>query len=247
MDTVDTAFLAPEVTLNPKRRRQSYSREQKLRIVQETLKPGASVSVVARRHDVNANLVFTWRRHHQQGALVTAPRKPRKPKLLPVIVQPDKTELGPRESNLAQREVLAAPTGRIEIKFPGGGTSCRWDGRCGYLACGDPGAVAAMMPAGARIWLVAGVTDLRRRIDGLCALVQTALCEDPFAGHVFIFRGRRGDKVKILWHETDGRAVPVLQATASWLFCLATGPQRYRATDECAVIDAAGRHRLETT
>ncbi len=61
-----------------------------------------------------------------------------------------------------------------------------------------------MMPAGARIWLVAGVTDLRRGIDGLCALVQTALSESPFTGQIFIFRGRRGDKVKILWHETDG-------------------------------------------
>jgi transposase len=69
MDTIDTAVLASEVTLNPKRRRQSYSREEKLRIVQETFKPGASVSVVARRHDTNANLVFTWRRHHQQGSL----------------------------------------------------------------------------------------------------------------------------------------------------------------------------------
>lgn len=121
MDTIDTAVPAREVTLNPKRRRQSYSREEKLRIVQETLKPGASVSVVARRHDVNANLVFSWRRHHQQGSLVSAARKPRNPKLLPVLVQPDEAELEPRKSNLAQREVLAAPTGRIEIEFPGGG------------------------------------------------------------------------------------------------------------------------------
>ena len=121
MDTIDPAVLAREVTLNSKRRRQSYSGEEKLRIVQETLKPGASVSVVARRHDVNANLVFTWRRHHQQGSLVSAPRAPRKPKLLPVIVPPDEAEFGPRKSNLAQREVLAAPTGRIEIEFPGGG------------------------------------------------------------------------------------------------------------------------------
>jgi transposase len=121
MDTIDAAVLAREVTLNPKRRRRSYSREEKLRIVQESLEPGASVSVVARRHDVNANMVFTWRRYHQQGSLVSVPRKPRKPRLLPVIVQPDEAEHGPRKSDLAQREVLATPTGRIEIEFPGGG------------------------------------------------------------------------------------------------------------------------------
>lgn len=102
-----------------------------------------------------------------------------------------------------------------------------------------------MMPAGARIWLVAGVTDLRRGIDGLCALIQTALSEDPFSGQIFIFRGRRGEGEDSL--ARDGWAVPVLQAIASWSFRLATGPQRYRAADERAVVDAAGGHRLETT
>jgi transposase len=120
MDTIDTAVLAREVTLSPGRRRRSYSAEEKLRIVQETLRPGASVSVVARRHDVNANMVFTWRRHHQEGSLVSASRKPRKPKLLPVVVQPDDAGRGLRNSELAERDVVAAPTGRIEIEFSGG-------------------------------------------------------------------------------------------------------------------------------
>lgn len=61
-----------------------------------------------------------------------------------------------------------------------------------------------MTPAGARIWLVAGVTDMRKGMDSLCALVQTALADNPFSGQVFIFRGRRSDKVKVLWHEPDG-------------------------------------------
>ena len=59
-------------------------------------------------------------------------------------------------------------------------------------------------PAGVRIWLVAGVTDMRKGIDTLCALVQTALADNPFSGQLFIFRGRRGDVVKVLWHESDG-------------------------------------------
>ena len=119
MDTIDTTVAAREVTLGATRRRRSYSADEKLRIVQETLKPGASVSVVARRHDVNANMLFTWRRHHQVGLLVSVSRKPRKPKLLPVIVQPDEVERDARKSDLAPREVVA-PTGRIEIEFPGG-------------------------------------------------------------------------------------------------------------------------------
>jgi transposase len=45
------------------------------------------------------------------------------------------------------------------------------------------------LPAGTRVWLVAGVTDMRRGFDGLAAIVQTALDINPFGGHVFVFRG----------------------------------------------------------
>ena len=54
-------------------------------------------------------------------------------------------------------------------------------------------------PAGTRVWLAAGVTDMRRGFDGLASIVQGALLEDPFSGHVFVFRGRKGDRVKVLW------------------------------------------------
>jgi transposase len=57
---------------------------------------------------------------------------------------------------------------------------------------------------GTKIWLAAGVTDLRRGFDGLSAQVQTVLNEQPFSGHVFVFRGRRGDIVKLLWFDGDG-------------------------------------------
>ena len=59
-------------------------------------------------------------------------------------------------------------------------------------------------PAGAHIWIAAGTTDLRRGFTGLSALVQTALEQDPFSGHVFVFRGRRGDLLKLLWWDGDG-------------------------------------------
>jgi transposase len=60
------------------------------------------------------------------------------------------------------------------------------------------------LPLGTRVWLAAGVTDMRKGMDGLAALAQTALCENPFSGHVFVFRGRRGDLVKLLWFDGDG-------------------------------------------
>jgi transposase len=58
--------------------------------------------------------------------------------------------------------------------------------------------------AGTRIWIAAGITDLRRGFTGLSAIVQVALKEDPHSGHVFVFRGRRGDLIKLLWWDGDG-------------------------------------------
>ena len=60
------------------------------------------------------------------------------------------------------------------------------------------------IPARAQIWIAAGVTDLRRGFTGLSAAVQLKLEQDPFSGHVFVFRGRRGDLIKILWWDGDG-------------------------------------------
>ncbi len=61
-----------------------------------------------------------------------------------------------------------------------------------------------MIPIGTRIWIVAGITDLRRGFIGLSAMVQTALKENPFSGQMFVFRGRRGDLIKLLWFDGDG-------------------------------------------
>jgi transposase len=60
------------------------------------------------------------------------------------------------------------------------------------------------LPAGTRVWLAAGVTDMRKGMSGLAGLVQTSLEDDPFCGHLFVFRGRAGDLVKILWWSGDG-------------------------------------------
>lgn len=60
------------------------------------------------------------------------------------------------------------------------------------------------IPTNTRIWIVAGVTDMRRGFTGLSAMVQTALEENPLSGHVFVFRGRRGDLIKVLWFDGDG-------------------------------------------
>ena len=59
-------------------------------------------------------------------------------------------------------------------------------------------------PAGVRIWLAAGATDMRRGFDGLAALVAQQLNQDPFSGQIFAFRGRRGHLIKLLFWDGQG-------------------------------------------
>ena len=49
-----------------------------------------------------------------------------------------------------------------------------------------------------------GVTDMRKQFNGLSALAERVLKQDPFSGHLFVFRGRRGDLVKIVWWDGQG-------------------------------------------
>lgn len=71
-----------------------------------------------------------------------------------------------------------------------------------------PQAVSAPAPpSGVKVWLATGTTDMRRGMNGLSLQVQQALQRDPHAGDVYVFRGRRGDLLKILWHDGLGMSL----------------------------------------
>jgi transposase len=55
-----------------------------------------------------------------------------------------------------------------------------------------------------RIFLCTQPADMRRSFDGLAAMTKDILREDPLSGHLFVFRSRRGDRVKILWWSSGG-------------------------------------------
>jgi len=59
-------------------------------------------------------------------------------------------------------------------------------------------------PSCVRVWLAVGRTDMRRGMNGLALQVQETLGRDAFAGDLFVFRGARGDLIKILWHDGLG-------------------------------------------
>ena len=60
------------------------------------------------------------------------------------------------------------------------------------------------IPTGVRMWLATGRTDMRKGFDGLALLVQETRRRGPHCGHLFVFRGRRGDLIKVLWHDGQG-------------------------------------------
>ena len=60
------------------------------------------------------------------------------------------------------------------------------------------------VPSQTKIWLAAGVTDMRKGFAGLSSLAEKVLGQDPYNGHLFIFRGRRGDLIKVIWFDGQG-------------------------------------------
>jgi len=60
------------------------------------------------------------------------------------------------------------------------------------------------VPTGVHVWLATGHTDMRKGFNGLAVCVQEMLKRDPHSGNLFVFRGKRGDLVKLLWHDGQG-------------------------------------------
>lgn len=63
------------------------------------------------------------------------------------------------------------------------------------------------LPPSTRVFIATKPTDMRRSFDGLMAQVRDFLGHDPFSGHLFVFRNRPGDRLKILWWDRDGLAI----------------------------------------
>ena len=121
---METGQDSPESDGPMRRRRRSWSDEEKRRIVQETRQPGASVSAVARRHDVNANLVFTWRRQFGDEEFGGNDGCAFVPVVVPTEGAPSGGQAVAREESAASPDRVAAMpaevTGRIEIVLADG-------------------------------------------------------------------------------------------------------------------------------
>ena len=103
------------VAVAPKRRRRSWTLEEKRRIVDESLEDGSSIAKVARRHNLNANQLFTWRRQFgvernepQELAQALAP-------ILPVTIAPEAETDGAASGSTGQMEIVLAKGDRVLV------------------------------------------------------------------------------------------------------------------------------------
>ena len=69
-------------------------------------------------------------------------------------------------------------------------------------------------PAGTRVWIAGGVTDMRRGTNTIAVAVQQGLGRDPHAGEIFSFRGRKSDLVTLLWHDGVGMSLYIKRLEA---------------------------------
>lgn len=75
------------------------------------------------------------------------------------------------------------------------------------------------LPSAVKIYLCKEPTDMRRSFDGLAMMVQSIINHDPLSGHVFVFRNKRGNMLKLLYWDRDGYAIwykRLEKGTFSW-------------------------------
>jgi transposase len=195
-----------EIITGPERRRR-WSDEEKLQLVSEACRPGNSVSQVARQRGISASQLFGWRRQALAKGLITDNRSA--PSAAPALTSPGR---GRGDRRPRMRRGGAADTATESGPPPGTEIALRVATMCAWKAAltparGDhlcPEARMIGFPPGVRVWLATGHTDMRKGFASLALLVQEKLAQDPHAGHLFVFRGRRGDLIKVIWHDGQG-------------------------------------------
>lgn len=103
-------------------------------------------------------------------------------------------------------------------------------------------------PPGVRVWLATGHTDIRKGFATLALLVQEKLKTDPHCGHLFVFRGRRGDLIKVTWHDGQGACLfskRLERGRFIWPKVVAGREARRREGQSIGTEDSSGERRRD--
>ena len=181
-----------EVLTGPERRRR-WSEEQKRAIVAASLAPGAVISEVARRADVGAGQIYRWRK--ELGAVANG--------FAPVMITASEVRVAPTEEprTAVEPAIEVEFAGRVRVRIPGSVSAALATAVIKARRGDDP------VPSGVRVWLAVGHTDMRRGMNSLALQVQEKLGRDPHAGDLYVFWGKRGHLIKILWHDGIGMSL----------------------------------------
>ena len=173
-------------------RRRRWSSAEKKQLVAASLESGASVSTVARDAGIHPSQLYGWRR--QLRAL-------RGIGFAPVQIAPGEFARRSGRSECDRDRVCE----RSADAGHGRGRPGDADGG----GCGTGRWTAAMIPipSGVRVWIATGHTDMRRGMNSLALLVQEAFKRDPHAGDLYVFRGKTGKLIKVLWHDGLGMSL----------------------------------------
>ena len=95
------------------------------------------------------------------------------------------------------------------------------------------------VPSGVRVWLAVGHTDMRRGMNSLALQVQEVLKRDPHAGDLYVFRGKRGHLLKILWHDGIGMSLYAKRLERGRVHLAVSG--RRDCGDQCGAVGLYAR------
>ena len=145
------------------------------------------VTEIARRAEIGTGQIYRWRREIAVGngfaRLLIAP-------------------VGDSTGCPTAPAIAIEFAGKARVRIPSFDT-----GRVGGGRGQSPVRAMIPIPSGVRVWLAVGHTDMRRGMNSLALQVQEVLQRDPHAGDLYVFRGKRGHLIKMLWHDGIGMSL----------------------------------------
>lgn len=168
---------------------------EKVRIVEESYSAVRLGSATARQYGISNQLLHAWRKAYREGRLGCGAIGG----FVPALVEPEPRAAVCLPPLGIRRMEIVSTNGRRVVVDPDVDVTALV-----RVIRALETVVMIPVPTGVRVWLATGYTDMRRGFPGLSLQVQEVLRRDPLSGHLFCFRGRRGDLLKVLWHDGQG-------------------------------------------